>query len=58
MKKLIIIIKATFHIVAVIWFLPPFCQYLVKDEPGIAFFILWFLFACLIGFLVGYSKED
>jgi len=38
--------------------LPPFCQYLLNDEPGIAFFILWLFFACLVGFFIGYSKED
>jgi len=58
MKKFNIVIKVFFHIIVIIWFLPPFCQYLVNDEPGIAFFILWFFFACMIGFLLGYSKED
>ena len=57
MKKFNIVIKAFFHIVIIIWILPPFCQYLLNDEPGIAFFILWLFFACLIGFIIGYSKE-
>jgi len=57
MKLFNIVIKAFFHIVIIIWFLPPFCQYLLNDEPGIAFFILWLFFACLVGLLVGYSKD-
>jgi len=57
MKKFNIVMKAVFHVVIIIWLLPPFCQYLLNDKPGIAFFVLWIFFACLVGFLLGYSKE-
>jgi len=57
MKMFNVAIKAFFHLAVVIWLLPPFCQYLVDDEPGIAFFILWLFFACMVGIFLGYSKE-
>jgi len=58
MKRFSIVVKVFFHVVIIIWFLPPFCQYLVNDEPGIAFFVLWLFFACMVGFFLGYSKKD
>jgi len=58
MRMFNIAVKVFFHLVVVIWFLPPFCRYLINDEPGIAFFVLWLFFACMVGFLVGYSKKD
>lgn len=52
MRMFSIAVKVFFHLVIIIWFLPPFCRYLINDEPGIAFFC-FMAFLCLHGRFLG-----
>lgn len=50
--------KIAFVIVLMFGVLPFLCEYLIREEPGLAFFVLWFSLACISGFIFTQQREN